>query len=384
MRSAIQYDREGLRTWIEVDTAVLGRNLRALRRVLTEKTKLMVVVKSNAYGHGLLGAARVAEKAGADWLGVDSMHEGATLRNNRIRLPILILGYTPGSDLMHTLTHNLDQIVYDKNTIRLLARHARRLRKNAYVHIKIETGTSRQGITPEALTSFLAYIKRYPEIRIRGIYTHFAETENPKSRFYRTQLTILKKAAAILGQSQYIKPILHAAASSATLLYSETHLDMVRVGISYYGLWPSREVERLLGKQGVALKPALTWKTRIAQLKWLERGTTVGYDRTERVRRRSHVAVLPVGYWDGYDRGLSRIGEVLIRGKRCRVLGRVCMNMIVIDVTDLRNLHVGEPVTLLGGSRKSEISAEEIAKKIGTINYEVVTRINPLIPRLYL
>lgn len=375
---------KNLKTWIEIDTSALKHNLKEARRVIGKKVKLMAVVKSNAYGHGLVGAARIAVGNGADYLGVDSIEEGIELRAQGIKTPILILGYIPLTRFFDVWRFNLQTSVYNRETIVELAKIVKISRKPVKAHLKIETGTSRQGILFQDLPRFIDLLKEHPRVKLEGAYTHFADTENLKSTYYKKQLEVFTRALEILKEVGYHNLITHTAASAAMWLYPETHFDMVRLGISYYGLWPSEAVRRIGEKRGVILKPALTWKTRIAQVKHLKKGTYVGYDRTEKLKRDSRVAVLPVGYWDGYDRKLSKTGEVLVRGRRSRVLGMVCMNMIMADVTGLGNIRTEEPVTLLGRSGKEEITAEELARKSGTINYEAVARINPLIPRGYL
>jgi len=378
---------KNLRTWVEVDAGALRYNLRQARKVIGKRTKLMVVVKSNAYGHGLVAAATVAVKNGADYLGVDSVDEGITLRKAKIKTPILILGYTLKSRLSECTRLNLVHVVYDRETVLELAKiqtQKRKKSKSAKIHLKIETGTSRQGILLNDLPGFITLLKKYPQIKLEGVYTHFSDTENLVSTYYRKQLDVFKKAIVLLEEAGFTDLIKHAASSAAIWLYPETHFDMVRLGLSYYGLWPSEGVKRIMGRRGIVLRPALSWKTKIAQIKHLKKGVPVGYDRTDILKKDSVVAVLPIGYWDGYDRKLSGTSEVLVKGKRCRVLGRVCMNMIMADVSGIGNIRIEEPVTLLGISGKEEITAEEMSQKIGTINYEMVTRINPLIPRVLL
>ncbi len=384
MRKDQNVNIQNLRTWIEVDSNALRHNLRQARKAIGKNTKLMVVVKSNAYGHGLVASATVAVKNGADYLGVDSVDEGIELRKAKIKTSILILGYTLNSRLKECSKLGFEQVVYDRKTVLELAKIVKKSRKSTKIHLKIETGTSRQGIQIEELPDFIKLLKKYPQIKIEGVYTHFADTENPKSTYYKKQLDTFSRAVALLADAGFNNCIWHAAASAAIWLYPETHFDMVRLGLSYYGLWPSGGVKRIMERRGIALRPALSWKTKIAQIKHLKKGAPIGYDRTEILKKDSVVAVLPVGYWDGYDRKLSRIGEVLVKGKRCKVLGRVCMNMVMADVSGLKNIRIEEPATLLGKSGKEEITAEDMAQAIGTINYEVVTRINPLIPRIYL
>ncbi|MBU1916055.1 alanine racemase, partial [Patescibacteria group bacterium] len=235
------------------------------------------------------------------------------------------------------------------------------------------------------LSSFLRWIKQKKSIQLEGLYTHFANIEDTSDPIYALKQLKRFKTAVAITESLIGRPkILHTACSAAALLYPETQFDLVRVGISLYGMWPSeltQENVKLVGNR-VILKPALTWKTRIVQIKNIARGTPISYGLTEKVSRNSKIAVLPIGYWDGFDRGWSSIASVLVHGKRAKVLGRVCMNMCIVDVTDIRSAQPGDEVVLLGQQGKENIRAEELAAKIGTINYEVVTRINPLLPRI--
>ncbi len=377
------FNTKNLRTWVEVNESALRHNLRQARKAIGKNVKLMAVVKSNAYGHGLVGAAKVAVKDNVDYLGVDSVDEGAELRKAGIKTPVLILGYTVSSRLSECMRLNLVQGAYNKGTIEGLEEAAKKERGQARIHFKIETGTSRQGILSDDLPDFIRLLKKHPHVKLEGVYTHFSDTENIRSTFYKKQFATFQKAVRILEEAGYDNLVRHTASSAAIWLYPETHLDMVRLGISYYGLWPSGAVERIGRKRGITLQPALTWKTRVAQIKYLKKGSFVGYDRTEKLKSNSRIVVLPVGYGDGYPRKLSRVGEILIQGKRCRVLGRVCMNMIMVDVSRVKRLREEDLAALLGRSGKEEVSAEDMAQKIGTISYEVTTRINPLIPRIY-
>lgn len=387
------------RTWLEIDEKALKFNLRQLKKVIKPNVRLCAVVKSNAYGHGLVQVAKLCEEGGADWLAVDSIDEALTLKKAKItHLPILILGYTLKSRLSEVVKHGFRLVVYNPETIEALGKILSQKfpqflkgkaksekQEKINVHIKVETGTSRQGVLEKDILNFVKLIKKYPQINIEGLSTHYANIEDTTDhRYAMHQLSRFKKVVERLDKAGIKIPIKHTACSAATILFPETHFDMVRVGISLYGLWPSREtkVSASFKKKKIVLKPVLTWKTKIAQIKELPAGTFIGYGLTEKLLRPSKIAVLPVGYWDGYDRGLSSVGNVLISGQRCKVLGRVCMNMMVVDVTDVSKVKVEDEVVLLGHQGNEEISAEEIAQKIGTINYEVVTRINPQLPRI--
>ena len=342
----------------------------------------MAVVKANAYGHGLIEVAKIVSganpaKGGTSWLGVDSVDEAIKIRKAGIKAPILILGYTLLSRLKDVVKYDFRQVIYNKETIEKLQR--------GKVHLKVETGTSRQGLEKDELLELAKFIKKYPQIEIEGIYTHYANIEDTTDHGYaQMQLKKFKEAVELLEKNNIKIPVKHTACSAAVILFPETYFDMVRLGISMYGLWPSKEtfVSAQEKKRKIKLEPVLTWKTKIAQIKNIKAGAPISYGLTERLLQDSKIAILPVGYFDGYDRKLSGIGNVLIKGKRCKVLGRICMNMIMVDVGHIPNIKIEDEAVLLGKQGSEAITAEELAQKIGTINYEAVTRINPLIPRI--
>ena len=373
-----------MKTLVEINKENLFHNLSQFKKLVGEKVKIMGVVKANAYGHGLAEVAGVISDK-VDWFGVDSLSEALKLREIGLKKPILVLGYTELKDLKEAVKNNISLTAYNKETIEKIGKipiHNPNL--NPKIHIKIETGTARQGVPENEILDFIKFIKKYPSIEIQGISTHYANIEDTTdSSFAKLQLEIFSRVAEIL-KKEGVTPLRHTACSAATILFPETRFEMVRLGISMYGLWSSKETKAVAKNKNLELdlKPALTWKTIVAQIKNLSAGTSVGYGLSERVSRDSKIAILPIGYFDGYDRKLGSVGNVLIRGKRCKVLGRVCMNMIIVDVTDLPKVELEDEVVLLGRQGKEEISAEDLAQKIGTINYEVVTRVNPLISRI--
>jgi len=353
--------------------------------LIGNKVKLMAAVKANAYGHGLVEVAKIAMSSGVLWLGVDSIDEAVELRKAGIDTSILILGYTLLLRLEDVVKYDLRQVVYNKETIEKFGSLAPK--NKIKIHLKVETGTSRQGLEKEELLEIAKLIKKYPQIEIEGIYTHYANIEDTTDHSYaQQQLQRFKEAVDLLEKNNIKIPIKHTACSAAVILFPETYFDMVRVGISMYGLWPSKEtfVSAQEKDRKIKLEPALIWKTKVAQIKKIKAGTPISYGLTERASQDSKIAVLPVGYWDGYDRKLSGVANVLIKGKRCKVLGRVCMNMTMVDVSHISNVKLEDEVVLLGKQGSEEITVDELVQKIGTINYEVVTRINPLIPRIVL
>jgi alanine racemase len=365
------------KTWIEISESALRHNARAFLEI-AGRSKLMAVVKANAYGHGLVESARVFARTGVQWLAVDNLDEALALRDTDIRKPILVLGYVPMSHLRKAVQNNISLVVSNPETVRALGQG----RGIIKIHLPIETGFTRDGIIPESLSSMLKLIGKYRNIQIEGAFMHFANIEDTKSRAYADhQLAEFRKAIEVFKEHKIYPKYLHTASSAASILYSDTHFNLLRVGVSMYGLWPSEETR--IRTPRLKLKPAMTWKTMVAQVKDVKKGTPISYGLTERMPRNGKVAVLPIGYSDGFDRsGFSRKARVLIGGRYCRVLGRVCMNMTMVDVTGIENVHPEDEVVLIGQQGKGCMTAEELADFAGTINYEIVARLNPKIPRI--
>lgn len=371
--------------WCEVDTAALAANMRAFRALLAPQVLLAPAVKGNAYGHGLEVAARAFLQGGADWLCVNALYEARALRAAGITCPIYVMGYVDGPNLEEALLLGVRLVVYNLETIDKLGELSARLKLPAIVHMKLETGNNRQGVRlEEALV--LAQRCREKGVMLEGMATHFANVEDTTDHGYAIhQLELFLAGVKALRAAGHPLPICHLANSAATLLWPQAQLDMVRVGIAGYGMWPSRETfvsAALQGRERIPLTPALTWKTRIAQVKDLEVGEFVGYGCTYMATHKSRLAILPVGYYDGYDRRISNLGYVLIHGQRAPVRGRVCMNIIMVDVTDIPQAHLEDEVVLMGGQGKERLSAEQVAEWAGTINYEIVTRIADHVPRV--
>ena len=372
---------KNLRTWIEIDKKALEHNVRQFLKLIPKRTRLMAVVKSNAYGHGMVKIAK--ELAGSRklavgsrlWLGVDSIVEALRLREEGIKNPILVLGSTLSSRMKEAAEKNIVLTISNFESLEAL----KKLKNLPAFHIKIDTGMHRQGFLAEDVFKLIKFLKHF-RLSPQGIYTHFASKDWGYPIYTQNQFSEFKKILSLFQRNGFGNLVRHAAASDATLLFPETHLDMVRVGMVLYGYWSSW-VAKVKHPPQMVLKPILSWKTIVSEIKEIPAGSYVGYDLTERVSRKTKIAVLPIGYWHGYDRGLSSIGEVLIRGRRRKVLGRVSMDMIVVDVTDKPYVKVGNVVVLLGKQGKDAIWADEMAEKIGTSPYEVLTRINPLIER---
>ncbi|TET19451.1 MAG: alanine racemase [Candidatus Cloacimonadota bacterium] len=370
--------------WVELSRNNLLHNISTIRNLIGVKRKLMAVVKSNAYGHGIIETANICLKGDIDWFGVNSVEEGILLRENNITLPILILGYVALHDLENAAHHNLQMTVYNIQTTRKLDELGKILKKEIPIHIKIETGTNRQGIHGKHLFKLLDFINRSSSIKLEGISMHFANIEDTTDHSYaQVQLDTFRKIDKefFANRSTLIR---HAACTAAILLFKETYFEMVRGGIGIYGLWPSKQTKlscSMKDENIPELKPVLTWKTKIAQIKIVPDGSYISYGCTYRTTRDSKIAVLPVGYYDGYVRAFSNISHVLIKGKRAPIRGRVCMNIILADVTDIKNVQLEDEVVLLGKQRDEEITADYLANLAGTINYEIVTNINPSLER---
>ncbi len=372
-------DRHSLRTWIDLDRTALARNVLTFRCLLPPTCRLMAVCKSNAYGHGLYDLAPELQEMGVDWFGVDSIVEAATLREKRIRKPILVLGYTLPSRFADAARHTVSLTVSNLENLRALAygRSARRLR----IHLKFDTGMHRQGFLPSQWEAALALVRKCGRrVEVEGIYTHFAAAKDPNRREYTDQqIEEFERAIAHVREAGW-SPVRHANATAGVLNYPQAAYDLARVGIGIMGYWPSSET-KLAWDSRIVLKPALSWRTIISEVKTLRKGMGVGYDLTETLKRRSLIGVCPIGYWHGFPRSLSRVGEVLVRGRRAKVLGAVSMDMIVIDLGQVDGARVGDAVTVIGRDGHDEITAYEVAGRAGVSHYELLTRLNPLIQK---
>lgn len=372
--------------WVEVDAGAIRNNLDAFGRRVGPRVALGAVVKSNAYGHGMLEVARIASDAGATWLCVNNAGEGSALRAAGFGQRILVMGYVPLDELDGLVEADLEPVVYNVESVEALAAASARAGKRTPVHLKAETGTNRQGVPEGRVPEFVARLVAAKSLALAGLTTHFANIEDTTDHaFAESQIAAFKRIDAVVGSIAAAPYLRHVACSAAAALFDRTHLDLVRVGISLYGVWSSKEtyvscLER--GKPSLDLRPALTWKTKIAQIKEVPEGAFVGYGCTFRTTRPSRIAVLPVGYYEGYDRGLSGVAHVLIRGKRAPVRGRVCMNMCMVDVTDLPEAGLEDEVVLLGKQGDERVAAEQLATWCGTIPYEVLSRIHPGLPRI--
>lgn len=375
-------------TWIELSETAYAGNLAFFRELVGPRRELSVVVKANGYGHGWQSIARLAARHGADSFCVHSLDEALRLRRAGFTQNVLIMGHVPLARLEEVVEGKFRLVLFNRETLERLAEITEARAALVRVHLKIETGTHRWGVSGDELRWFLDRLKQTPRIMLEAVYTHFANIEDTRNADYadyqkyqfHQQMKLLKEA----GFSIFKK---HAACTAAVLLFPDTHFDMVRLGIGQYGLWPSAETlasSRSRHGDDVRdrLTPVMTWKTRVSQLKWVAPDNTIGYGRTTRTTRETRLAVLPVGYSDGYPRALSNVGVVLIRGQRAPVRGRICMNVMMVDVTHIAGVTLEDEVVLLGRQGTEVLTPEEVAAAAGTIAYEIVARINPDIPRV--
>lgn len=390
------------RAWIEVDLGAIRHNLKRLTK-WAAPARFMAVVKSDAYGHGMEAVARVAVDEGAWGLTVVNIDEGLRLRAAGFECPVLIVGPIFAHELAAALRANLSLPLYSQEVLAEVAEAARLAGVTARVHVKFDTGLGRLALPYDQAASFLTEVRDTPGLLIEGLYSHLADAEGLDQRYTLQQFTRFQEVQQVAASLGVRPEIAHLSASAASMLLQPARLDAVRLGIAMYGLWPAEETRLLVLARGHnlfqelnlhfssgltpqlddLLEPALSYKTRIAQLKKVPTDSSIGYGCTYMTQRPTTLAVLPVGYYEGYDRHLSNCGEVLVRGRRARVLGRVCMNVVTVDVTDIPDVSLEDEVVLLGRQGSNVVSAEEWARRIGTINYEVVTRLPAHLPRIY-
>lgn len=382
--------------WLEINLKNLASNIKNLRKLLKPKTKFMAVVKANAYGHGMVACAKASLKAGANWLGVVNIKEALDLRKNKIKAPILVLGYVDSRNFTLAANNNISIAIVNWEQLNSLQANAYNLQANFKIHLKIETGINRLGFARKDWPKLIEKLNNLSKnIIIEGVYSHFASVEEHDIDYAKKQTEQFKKFKKLF-ESNYKSSVInrqviyHMSASAATMILPESHFDMVRCGISIYGLWPSLDIKNNFSAQGGSalgeqfLKPVLSYKTKIVQIKEVAKGDFIGYGCTYCALKNIQIAALPVGYYEGIDRGLSNLGEALIGGIKCPIVGRICMNMCTVDITKCKKIKIGDEVVLIGKQRSNSISVDDIAKKLDTINYEITTRIPEHVKRVYI
>jgi alanine racemase len=379
-------------TWAEVDLNAYGHNITELKRLIGEGTRLMAVVKANGYGHGAIEVARKALISGAENLGVARINEAVQLRQAGLDAPILIFGYTPLEMAESLIQYDLTQTVYASATAAALSEIASRQGKRISVHIKIDSGMGRLGLLlPEpsagqrsdrpdrkAVQEALA-ISRLPGLTVEGLFSHFATADSADKSYADRQLEKFLDFADHLRREGLEVPVKHTANSAALIDMPDSHLDMVRPGIATYGLYPSGDVNH----DDVALKPVMTLKSRIVHLKKVPAGFNVSYGLTYRTQKPTTIATVPVGYADGFNRLLSNRGGMLVHGQKVPIVGRICMDLTMLDVGNVPQAEIEDEVVVFGGHGQQAVSADKVAADLNTINYEIVSSITGRVARVY-
>lgn len=364
--------------WVEIDSSAIANNISVIRDHVGKNVGVMAVVKANAYGHGAVGVGRIAQEANVDYFGVSSFYEARELRNSGIKLPILILGYTPAENYNDMIDFDVTATIKNLDIAKTLVTAARRKEKVAKVWVKVDTGMHRLGLEPNQVLYFCKKLQDFPNLQIEGIFTHFADADGDLE-FTKVQLERFKKVINELEKEGIQIPIKSAAASAGIFKLPESHFNMVRTGLAMLGL--NRDSKSVFSPE---LRRVLTFKTEVVQIHELQIGESVGYGRAFKVNRPSRIATLAVGYGDGFRRAPENWGEVLIKGYRAPLAGRVSMDQAAIDITDIpEDIRAGEEVVLVGKSGNEEITVEQVADKLQTSPYEVVVNLSSRVTRIY-
>jgi alanine racemase len=363
-------------TWVDIDLEAIAVNVRHVKALVGPSVELLAVVKANAYGHGAPQVAHTAINSGATYCGVASLNEAVALRAAGVDAPILILGYTPAWLAREALLQDVTVTLYDPDVARAFSRAAVDLRRRARAHVKVDTGMGRLGLLPDRVLPFVREVGRLPGLALEGIFTHFSVADAEDLDYTRWQLARFQGVLERLAEAGVAWRYVHAANSAALLRLPAARFDMVRLGIAMYGLPPAPQVPLPAG-----FRPAMSWRTTVAQVKTLPPGSYVSYGNTYRTAGAETIAVIPVGYADGFRRAPTRWREVLVRGRRAPIVGRVCMDQTMIRVDHVPGVRVGDEVVLIGAQGDDAITADEVADWLGTINYEVVSEILARVPR---
>jgi len=364
--------------WLEIDLNILGRNLKGIGRYVSPAA-ILAVVKADGYGHGAEAVASTAAKAGVRIFGVSCLEEAIALRQSMFKREILIFGALPNSQVLDILNYNLTATICSLSFASALSKEAVRLKRTAKAHICVDTGMGRVGPLHSEAAAFVQRVKRFPGIRIAGLFSHFATSEKAGNPFVRQQIRRFQRLQQELRKEKISIPAFHLANSGAILNFSDSHLDLVRPGLLMYGIYPSPERASFPD-----VNPVLSFKTRVAFKKTVPAGFTIGYGQSFRTARKTDIITIPVGYADGFSRKFSNRGQVIIRGRKCPVVGAVCMDMIMVDGGRNSRITAGDEVVIIGRQRKSEISVSDIAAALSTHPYEVVCNLGRRVTRVYL
>jgi alanine racemase len=367
-------------TWVEIDLSAVASNTRQVQSLVGPMVRILASLKADAYGHGALKVARTVLHNGASMLGVATVSEAMPLREAGIGAPILVFGYVPAWQMREAVRLGLTITLYSSESAQALSRAACTLGQAVKVHVKVDTGMGRLGIRAEQVTEVLELLHEIidlPGLELEGIFTHFAMADTHDQTHARMQLARFQNVLQVVEKEHIRPPLVHAANSAAILSLPEAHFDMVRPGVALYGLDPSSEVRLPVG-----FRPALSFKTQVAQVKVIPEGECISYGCAYITERATRVAILPVGYADGFRRAPTNWGNVLIHGQEAPLLGRVCMDQSIVDVTHIPQVRAGDEVVLIGRQGSASLTAEQVAQRLGTINYEVVSEILARVPRV--
>jgi alanine racemase len=370
------------RAWAEIDLNAIEHNISEIKKITQKGTEIMGIVKADAYGHGIIEVARTLLNKGITRLGVAVLDEAIQLRNSGIGAPILVLGYTCPERAEEIVINNITQTVYDYDLPKAISNAAIKYKMKAKVHVKVDTGMTRIGVMPnnKGIDDVLA-ISRLPYVKIEGLFTHFACADERDKNFTHIQFDKFMNFNRELEKSGICVQIKHVCNSAGIIKFPEMHLSMVRPGIILYGLYPSKNIDSKM----IRLKPAMALKAKITMVKEIKEGTYIGYGRTYRTPHSSKVATIPIGYGDGYSRLLSNRGKVLVHGEEASIIGKICMDQCMADITGIKkDIYIGDEVVLFGKQGEAEICIEQIAAELETINYEVACMIGKRIPRIYM
>ncbi|GAP16072.1 alanine racemase [Longilinea arvoryzae] len=365
--------------WAEIDLDAIAFNVQAIRRQVGPGVEIMPAVKGNAYGHGAAPVSKAALQAGATRLAVHRAIEGGELRQAGIDAPVLVMGYTPPDGAPYIAQHDLTASLMTLEFAQALSAAVGAVGRTLPVHIKVDTGMSRYGLMPDEVLEFARALVKLPNLQLEGLFTHFATADSLDLTHVRRQLAVFNEVLSALHAAGIEIPLPHASNSAAIMRLPEARFKAVRPGIAFYGMPPSDDWTPTF-----EIHPALTLKSRVCRVRRLPVGAGVSYGRTFVTQRETVAALVPVGYGDGFHRILSNKAQVLIRGKRAPLIGRVCMDQFVVDATEIPGVELNDEVVLVGRQGSEQISAEEVARLAGTINYEVTTSLLPRVARLYL
>ncbi|MFD1852061.1 alanine racemase [Oceanobacillus bengalensis] len=369
-------------TWVEISLDAIQANVKAFKDCMRPKSKFMAVVKADGYGHGAVEVGNAALRAGADYLAVALLDEAIELRKKGIKSPILVLGYTglvSPTALMEAIKNDITLTIFTEDIAKQIVKTAVELEHSVKVHIKIDSGMNRIGLRDKDEVLKLTQLLQSKFVQIEGIYTHFSDADNPDPSYTYKQFEVFKAITSYLEVNGIHIPIKHCCNSAATISYPEMHLDMVRVGISLYGLYPDNHL-----RDKITLKQAMSFKTKAVMIKTVESGNPISYGCTYTPSENAIIATIPVGYADGFSRSLSNKGHVTVNGKRVPIVGRICMDQSMIDITTLKEVNMDDEFVIFGDSGDGLIPLSEIADLLDTIHYEIVCLIGKRVPRVYI